>query len=115
MIYKGEDQTGQFIIQLEPKDIKKVFDLGPIGPSGRFSDGYDDGLWPWDLSFSRTMSYARPELKEWLETHATAEDGMPLYSGYWDDAFYNKMIVHAFYLRFYRKEAASLFKLTWSE
>lgn len=111
MEYLGKDDGDSHVIMItSSKLMNRLYKWNHIKLGTM--DGFNR-VWPWDPAF-RMHRWIEPEFKEWLELHATSEDGMPLYSIRWRDVEIQNSFRKHLHIHFYRERATALFRLTFS-
>lgn len=114
MIYVGVTYGDEHIVELEVHEIKIVFDWTKLR---------------WELSKIAVLPgdevskivdltndfrpFIKDEVTAWLDQHASNSDGMPLWSIRRSEKILGGQTQTRIRFYFYRKEHASLFKLTW--
>lgn len=111
LVYVGKDDGDSHIIRIESSALMNRLYMWDNIKKGTM-DGFNR-VWPWDPAF-RMHRWIQPEFKEWLEAHATNEEGMPLYSIRWRDIEVANSFRKFLHIHFYRERSAALFRLTYS-
>ncbi len=110
LVYVGKDEADSYIVRIESSALmNRLYEWTKIQQG--VMDGFNR-IWPWEPAF-QMRRYIRPEFKEWLEQHATGEDGLPLYSIRWREVEIANSFRKFLHIHFYRERSAAIFRLTY--
>lgn len=114
MRYLANRYHESFVVGIETEDeMNRLYEWDVI-KNGFYDQTWRTTIMPWDRQFD-LESYIQPDFKNWLETHAHNENGMPLFALRWENGYYDNAQYYTWrlFIHFYRERAAALFRLTF--
>lgn len=110
LVYMGKDDAESYIVRIESAALMNRLYMWNQIKLGTM-DGFNR-IWPWEPTF-RMSRWIQPDFKEWLEKHATDEEGMPQYSIRWREVQVENYFRKYLHIHFYRERSAAIFRLTY--